>query len=63
MSPVGRVLLQAAHAAQMLGTQTIMVWIRSELAHTIVGLGVNLSDVVTRADLQSGVRYAMSTIP
>jgi len=56
---VARVLLQGADAARLLGTQTIMVGIRPELAQTIVGLGVNLSDVVTRADLQSGVLYAM----
>ena len=57
---VAHVLLQAIDAARLLGAQTIVVGIRPELAQTIVGLGVNLAQVVTRADLQSAVSYAMS---
>jgi anti-anti-sigma factor len=60
---VARVLLHAADAARLIGTQTIMVGIRPELAQTIVQLGVNLSDIVTRADLQSGVIYAIQQQP
>jgi rsbT co-antagonist protein RsbR len=56
---VARVLLQAADAARLLGTQTIMVGVRPELAQTIVGLRVDLGNIVTCADLQSGVIYAM----
>jgi anti-anti-sigma factor len=58
---VARVLLQAIDAAQLLGAQTVVVGIRPELAQTIVGLGVDLSQVVTRADLQSAVSYAMQS--
>lgn len=54
-----RVLLDAANAARMLGAQTILVGLRPELAQTIVGLGLDLSGLTTRADLQSGVSYAM----
>jgi anti-anti-sigma factor len=56
---VARVLLQAAQAIKLLGAQTILVGLRPELAQTITGLGVNLDGLVTRADLQSGLAYAM----
>jgi rsbT co-antagonist protein RsbR len=56
---VARVLLQAAQAIKLLGAQTILVGLRPELAQTITGLGVNLVGLVTRADLQAGLTYAM----
>jgi anti-anti-sigma regulatory factor/HAMP domain-containing protein len=56
---VAAVLLQAIEGAELLGAQTILVGIRPELAQTIVSLGANLAHVVTRADLQSAVSYAM----
>jgi anti-anti-sigma regulatory factor/HAMP domain-containing protein len=56
---VARTLLDAARAVKLLGTQTILVGLRPELAQTIVGLGLDLSGLSTQADLQSGVSYAM----
>jgi anti-anti-sigma regulatory factor/HAMP domain-containing protein len=56
---VARTLLDAARAVKLLGTQTMLVGLRPELAQTIVGLGLDLSELSTRADLQSGVSYAM----
>jgi len=56
---VARMLINAASAAKLLGTQTILVGLRPELAQTIVGLGLDLSGLVTRTDLQSGVAYAL----
>ena len=37
----------------------MLVGLRPELAQTIVSLGLDLSDLVTRADLQSGVARAI----
>lgn len=54
-----RVLLEAASAARLLGAQPVLVGLRPELAQTIVGLGLDLSTLTTRGDLQSGVSYAM----
>jgi rsbT co-antagonist protein RsbR len=54
-----RVLLDAANAARMLGAQTILVGLRPELAHTIVGLELDLSGLTTRTDLQSGISHAI----
>ena len=56
---VARALLQTAGAARLLGAQTILVGLRPELAQTIVGLGVTFTNLVTRADLQSGISYTM----
>lgn len=56
---VAQTLIQAATAARLLGTHSVLVGLRPELAQTIVGLGVDLSSLVTHADLQSGVRYAL----
>jgi anti-anti-sigma regulatory factor/HAMP domain-containing protein len=56
---VAKALLRAADAARLLGTQTILVGLRPELAQTIVGLGLDLSALVAQADLRSGVVYAM----
>lgn len=55
---VAQLLLQAAAAARLLGAQTVLVGIRPEVAQTVVGLGIDLSAIVARADLQSGVEYA-----
>jgi anti-anti-sigma factor len=56
---VARVLLQAADAARLLGARTILAGLRPELAQTIVGLGVDLTRLCTRADLQSAVSDAL----
>lgn len=56
---VARTLLDAARAVRLLGTQTMLVGLRPELAQTIVGLGLDLSGLSTQADLRSGVSYAM----
>ena len=56
---VAAVLLQAAAATKLLGAQPVLVGVRPELAQTIVGLGVDLSILITHADLQSGINYAL----
>jgi rsbT co-antagonist protein RsbR len=56
---VAGALLQAGAAARLLGAETVLVGIRPELAQTIVSLGVSLDDLVTRNNLEAGLRYAM----
>jgi rsbT co-antagonist protein RsbR len=48
-SQVARTLLDAARAVKLLGTQTILVGLRRELAQTIVGLGLDLTGLFTQA--------------
>jgi anti-anti-sigma factor len=56
---VAQALIQAAQAVQLLGAQAILVGVRPEIAQTIVGLGITLSGLVTRVNLQHGVSYAL----
>jgi anti-anti-sigma regulatory factor/HAMP domain-containing protein len=48
--------------AQLLGAQVIMVGITPEVAQSLVHLTADLSDVVTCADLQSGVLDALHSL-
>jgi anti-anti-sigma regulatory factor/HAMP domain-containing protein len=57
---VAQNLIQAAEASRLLGAQSVLVGIRPELAQTLVALGVDLSHLVTRADLASGLAYVRS---
>jgi rsbT co-antagonist protein RsbR len=52
-------LLMAARAVRLLGAELVLVGIRPEIAQTIVQLGVSFSDIVTWADLQAGLTYAL----
>lgn len=52
---VANALIQAAQAVRLLGTRMIITGIRPEVAQTLVGLGVNLAEIVTHRTLQSGI--------
>lgn len=56
---VANVLIQAAQAARLLGTEVILTGIRPEVARTLVGLGVDLGAITTCGMLQSGIAYAI----
>ncbi|MEP7188103.1 MAG: STAS domain-containing protein, partial [Roseiflexaceae bacterium] len=57
---VANALLRAAQAVRLLGAHVVLTGIRPEIAQTLVGLGADLSEVVTRSSLQSGIAYAIS---
>jgi rsbT co-antagonist protein RsbR len=59
---VAQILLQSVQAVRFLGGEAVLVGIRPEVAQTLVSLGVNLAGITTRADLQSGVAYAMRRV-
>ena len=52
-------LMRAARAVQLLGAEVVLTGIRPEVAQTLVTLGTDLSRIVTRGSLQSGIAYAM----
>ena len=52
-------LIQTIKAAALLGAKCVVVGISSEVAQSLISLGVDLSEVVTRSNLQAGIRYAM----
>ncbi len=55
-------LIQTIKAASLLGAKCVVVGISGEVAQSLVSLGVDLSGVVTRSNLQAGIRYAMETM-
>lgn len=56
---VANAILRAAHAARLLGTEVILTGIRPEVAQTLVHIDANLSNLITRGTLQSGIAYAL----
>lgn len=58
-SQVGQGMLQIVAAARLLGCTIVVVGMGPEVAQSVVGLGLDLSHVVTRSTLQSGIAYTM----
>jgi anti-anti-sigma regulatory factor len=56
---VAQGLIKVVQAARLLGTEVVLVGIRPEVAQAVVGLGIQLSDIVTRSTLQSGIAYVL----
>ncbi len=56
---VANTLIQAARAVRLLGARVILTGMRPEVAQTLVGLGIDLSMIDTRASLQDGIAAAL----
>ncbi|CAN99080.1 anti-anti sigma factor protein [Sorangium cellulosum So ce56] len=56
---VADALTRTARAAQLLGTRVVLTGVRSEVAQTLVNLGVDLSGITTLGTLQSGIAHAL----
>jgi PAS domain S-box-containing protein len=56
---VANAIIRAAQAVKLLGAQAVLTGIRPEVAQTLIQLGVDLRDIVTRSTLQSGITFAM----
>jgi rsbT co-antagonist protein RsbR len=57
---VAQGLIQVVQAARLLGSEVVLVGIRPEVAQAVVGLGIQLNDIVTRSTLQSGIAYVLA---
>lgn len=55
-------LVRSAEAARLLGCRTILVGVQPEIAQTLVGLGVNLRGITTRATLADGLQEALCVV-
>jgi rsbT co-antagonist protein RsbR len=53
-------LIQTTRAATLLGAHCVLVGVSAEVAQTLVQLGVDLSTLVTRSNLQAGITYALA---
>lgn len=56
---VANALLQASQAVRLLGARVVLTGIRPEVAQTLVGMGIDISGILTQRDLQSGIAFAM----
>ncbi|MFV9504319.1 MAG: STAS domain-containing protein [Oscillochloridaceae bacterium umkhey_bin13] len=56
---VADALLRSARAVQLLGAQIILTGVSAEVAQTIVHLGADMGRIMTRANLQEGLSYAL----
>ncbi len=52
-------LMRVSRAAALLGSKCLLVGISPEVAQTIVSLEVDLSSIVTEADLRAGIEHAL----
>jgi rsbT co-antagonist protein RsbR len=55
-------LLKTVTAARLMGAECIISGIRPQIAQTIVQLGVDLGDVVTKATLADAFKLALSRV-
>jgi rsbT co-antagonist protein RsbR len=55
-------LLMTTRAANLLGSRVVLVGMGADIAQTIVHLRVELRGLVTLADLQAGIAYALERI-
>ncbi len=58
---VANTLLRAAQAVRLLGAQVVLTGIRSEVAQTLVGLGVDLGKIITSSNLQVAIAHALKS--
>lgn len=52
-------IIQAAAAVRLVGATCMLCGIRPEIAQTIVNLGINLNDVITKNSLKRGIEAAL----
>jgi rsbT co-antagonist protein RsbR len=55
-------LLMTTRAANLLGSRVVLVGIGAEIAQTIVHIGIELQGLITLANLQAGIAYALGQI-
>lgn len=52
-------IIQAAEAVRLVGAKCMLCGIRPEIAQTIVNLGINLNEVITKNSLKKGIEAAL----
>lgn len=61
-SLVAQHLIKTVSATRLMGAECIISGIRPEIAQTVVHLGIDLSQIVTKASLASALKYAFSIL-
>jgi PAS domain S-box-containing protein len=60
---VADILVRAASAARLLGTQMVLTGIQPAIARTLIELGADLRGMVTKATLRDGIAHALARTP
>lgn len=61
-SLVAQHIIKTVAATRLMGAECIISGIRPEIAQTVVHLGIDLSNIVTKASLASALRYAFALL-
>lgn len=61
-SLVAQHLIKTVSATRLMGAECIISGIRPEIAQTVVHLGIDLSNIITKATLASALAYAFKTM-
>lgn len=61
-SLVAQHLIKTVSATRLMGAECVISGIRPEIAQTVVHLGIDLSNIVTKATLASALKYSFSTL-
>ncbi|WP_441291323.1 PAS domain-containing protein [Sorangium sp. KYC3313] len=56
---VARSFVDAARAAGLLGTRVVLTGIKPQIAQTLTTMGADLSGIITKGTLESGIAYAL----
>lgn len=56
------VLVRTAEAVELMGCRPVVTGLRPETAQALTALGIDLSRLVTRSDLQAGIEYALELL-
>jgi len=56
---VAGALIRAAQAARMLGARVVLTGISPEIAQTLVHIGAELREMITKPTLQQGIAYVL----
>jgi PAS domain S-box-containing protein len=55
-------LIETISAVRLLGAQVVLTGVRPAIAQTLVHLGIDLSDIVTRSSLSAGLKVALDIL-
>jgi rsbT co-antagonist protein RsbR len=59
---VAQHLLKTVVAARLMGTECVISGIRPQIAQTVVGLGIEFGDIVTKAKLSDAFKLTLSEV-
>lgn len=59
---VAQHLIKTVNATRLMGAECIISGIRPEIAQTIVHLGIDLSQIVTKSSLASALKHAFASL-